>query len=279
MIVQKLKSFQAKSAPSRLIFFLVILAIIWIPFAIPISLFLKTDPNLVTIITMGLLFIFFLLLQKLWGKYIYQQPFVFRQYGLTNSWLILFQGLAIGFCFCWSLFITEALLGWITISSASDSLGKIVLEGLLSAFGIALLEELVFRGWVLYELEQDYRQNTALWVSSILFAIAHFLKPVAEIIRTFITFPALLLLGLILVWAKRKYRDRLNICIGIHAGLVWGYYILNVGNLITYTGKVPDWITGIDGNPIAGVLGLVFLGVLALLMKSKVTDLSTDERR
>jgi uncharacterized protein len=203
----------------------------------------------------------------LWGKYIYQQPFIFRQYGLTNSGGVFFQGLAIGFCFCWSLFITEALLGWVTISNASESLGKIILEGLLSAFGIALLEELIFRGWVLYELEQDYSKTNALWISSTLFAIAHFLKPIAEVIRTFITFPALLLLGLILVWAKRKYGDRLNVCIGIHAGLVWGYYILNVGNLITYTGKVPDWITGIDGNPIAGVLGLVFLGVLALLMK------------
>jgi uncharacterized protein len=279
MIIRELKNFKVKSVWSRLIFFLLILAIIWIPFAIPISLLLKANSNLATIITMGLLFIFFLFLQKLWGKYIYQQPFIFRQYGLTNNWLIFLQGLAIGFCFCWSLFITEALLGWITINNTSESLGKIVLEGLLSAFGIALLEELIFRGWILYELEQDYRKNTALWVSSILFAIAHFLKPIAEVIRTLITFPALLLLGLILVWAKRKYCDCLNICIGIHAGLVWGYYILNVGNLITDTNQVSDWITGIDGNPIAGVLGLVFLGVLALLMKSKVSYLSADKRR
>jgi uncharacterized protein len=272
MIIHRLKNFQAKPAPLRLIFFLLILAIVWTPLAFSISLLLKANPNLATITTMGLLFIFFLILQKLWGKYVYQQPFIFQQYGLTGNWLVWLQGLAIGFCFCWSLFITEAFLGWITISNASDFFWKIVLEGLLSAFGIALLEELVFRGWILYELEQDYSKSTALWVSSFLFAVAHFLKPIAEVIRTLITFPALLLLGLILVWAKRAYHGRLSICIGIHAGLVWGYYILNVGNLIIYTNKVPDWITGIDGNPIAGILGLVFLGVLALLMKSKIRE-------
>ena len=48
---------------------------------------------------------------------------------------------------------------------------------------------------------------------------------------------------------------------------MWGYYIVNVGNLINYTDKVPNWITGIDGNPIAGILGLSFLAVLALAMR------------
>jgi hypothetical protein len=59
MIIQKLKNFQAKAAPLRLSFFLFILAIIWMPFAILFSLLLQANPNLATIITMGLLFIFF----------------------------------------------------------------------------------------------------------------------------------------------------------------------------------------------------------------------------
>jgi hypothetical protein len=67
-----------------------------------------------------------------------------------------------------------------------------------------------------------------------------------------------------------KYHDRLGICIGIHGGLVWGYYILNVGNLLQYTKTVPDWITGIDGNPIAGILGLIFLYLLLVWMTPKI---------
>ncbi|NJO93439.1 MAG: LPXTG cell wall anchor domain-containing protein, partial [Hydrococcus sp. RM1_1_31] len=63
--------------------------------------------------------------------------------------------------------------------------------------------------------------------------------------------------------------DRLGICIGIHGGLVWGYYILNVGRLLDYTGKVSPWITGVDNNPIAGMMGLVFLGILAVWMRKR----------
>ena len=114
-------------------------------------------------------------------------------------------------------------------------------------------------------MQKDYSKKTALVVSSLVFAIAHFLKPLSEIIRTFVTFPALFILGLTLVWTKDRNQNRLGMSIGLHSGLVWCYYILNVGQQIEYTGKAPDWITGIDGNPIAGILGLTFLGILAVL--------------
>ena len=273
--MQYFKNIESKPVSIRLIVFLLLLTISWIPFAVPISLLFNNNPNLVTIMTMGLLFILFIFLQRWWGKYLYQKSNIFRDYGLkTNklSLIYLIKGLAIGFCFCWALFITEAIFGWITISNNSDFLLKVVLEGLLSALLIALAEELVFRGWVLYELEQDCRKSTALWISSLIFAIAHFLKPIGEIIRTLVTFPALFLLGAILVLAKRANKNYLTICIGIHAGLVWGYYILNVGNLVTYTNTVPNCITGIDNNPIAGVLGLSFLSILALVIGNKASS-------
>ena len=73
-------------------------------------------------------------------------------------------------------------------------------------------------------------------------------------------------MGLILVWAKGRTQNRLGLSIGLHSGLVWSYYILNVGKQIEYTGQAPTWVTGIDGNPMAGILGLIFLGLLAILM-------------
>ena len=72
--------------------------------------------------------------------------------------------------------------------------------------------------------------------------------------------------------AKYKYGDRLGMSIGIHAGLVWAYYIVSVGQLIEYTNKVPVWITGIDGNPIAGVMGLMFLSGLICFVVSQEQD-------
>ncbi|MGF1488326.1 MAG: lysostaphin resistance A-like protein [Prochloraceae cyanobacterium] len=259
-------------APARLGIFIILLLLIWLPLAAPIYLGLKEDPNLVTILTMGLLFLEFLILIKFWGKNIHQEPQLFKQYGLVwtkNNAINLLKGWAIGFWFCLGLFILEYLFGWVEFSQPSNTFVKIILEGLVSALGISFAEELVFRGWVIDELQRDYQPKIVIWGSAILFAICHFIKPIEEIIRTFVTFPALVLLGLILIWAKKSHRNNLGISIGIHGGLVWTFYMLNVGQIITYSGSVSPLITGIDGNPIAGFMGLLFLGILAFWMRNK----------
>lgn len=269
-----LRKIESYPAPVRLGIFLLALLLVWLPIATPIYLFFGGDPNLVAIATMGLLFVQFILLQRFWGKYIYRQPKILQQYGLIwtrKNGIELLNGLAIGFCLCWGLFIGEGILGWVKFSSPSVFLLRIIAEGLLSALGIGLAEELVFRGWILTELERDYAKQAVIWTNALIFALAHFIKPLEEIIRTWVTFPALVILGLTLVWAKWGHSDRLGICIGLHAGLVWGYYILNVGQLFEYTGKVPTWITGIDGNPIAGLIGLAFLSIIAWWMRKKAT--------
>jgi uncharacterized protein len=258
--------------PLRLGIFLLILVLIWLPFAALIYLLLNSDPNLVTILTMGLLFIVFLFLLPKWGKYVHKQPQIVRHYGLVwnkSNGIDFLNGLTIGLLFCLGLFATEAIFGWIEIKAPSVMLLKVIAEGLLSAIGVGLAEELVFRGWILDELRRDYDFKTVVWANALLFALSHFIKPIDEVIRTFVTFPALVILGLSLVWAKNARCNRLGICIGLHAGLVWGYYILNVGKLIENRDRVPAWVTGIDGNPIAGLMGLLFLGVLAIWMRKK----------
>lgn len=249
----------------RLLCFVGALCIIWLPWAIPVFVLLRHNSNLANIINYLFLFIELLFLWRFWSRTVYGETKVFYRYGLVKSktnGIEFVHGLATGFCFCFSLFALEAILGWIEIVPAPTSMTRIVLEGLLSALGIALVEELIFRGWLVDELKRDYGKKKVIWASSIVFALLHFLKPISEIIRTAVTFPALILLGIVLIVAKYNHGDRLGICIGIHGGLVWGYYIINVGNLIQYTNRVPVWITGIDGNPIAGVLGLIFLSAL-----------------
>ena len=270
------KQISKLSAPARIFCFVGILLVLWLPLAIPLHLLLSHDANLTSIVTMSLLFVELLFLWKLWGKFVYGENKIFTRYGLEKSdrnGKEFLNGLAIGFCFCLSLFVVEALLGWIEIVPSENELIQIAIEGLISAFGIGLAEELVFRGWLLDELQHDYSQKTSMWIGAVIFALAHFIKPVEEILRTAVTFPALILLGITLILAKNKYGDRLGICIGIHAGLVWGYYIVNVGELIKYTNRVPVWTTGIDNNPIAGVMGLMFLTVLMFSIKGQSKNL------
>ena len=132
--------------------------------------------------------------------------------------------------------------------------------------GVGLAEELVFRGWLLDELERDYSPKVSLCADAVIFAILHFIKPLSEMIRTLPQFPGLVLLGLTLVWGKRSHKNNLGISIGLHGGLVWGYYIINVGKLVQYSDRVSPWITGVDSNPIAGLMGLFLLSILGFWM-------------
>lgn len=258
-------------APVRLGLFVLSLLSIWLPLAAPIYIFVK-DSNLVTILTMGLLFVEFLLLLRFWGQNVYQQSHLLRSYGLQGTrrnGLELLSGLGVGVIITFSLFWLEGLLGWLVWQSPTVVLPRLIVEGLASALGIGLAEELVFRGWLLDELERDYRPRVVLWADVLIFALLHFLKPPAEILRTLPGFPGLILFGLTLVWAKRGSKGRLGLPIGLHAGMVWGYYIINVGQMVQYSGRVSDWITGVDKNPLAGAMGLMFLGVLAFLMRMR----------
>lgn len=278
-ITSSFKKISKFSAPVRILLFIGVLSFLWLPLALPIYWLLREDNNLATILTMTLLFIELLFFWRFWGKSVHSEAKIYVRYGLTrnNKNIAEFaKGLTIGFWFCLSLFIVEAFLGWLKVV-ASPSL-PIVTEGLLSAVGIGLAEELLFRGWLLDELQRDYGRLASIYFSAGIFAVAHFLKPIEEIIRTAVTFPALLLLGIALVLAKYRHGDRLGISIGIHSGLVWGYYIVNVGQIIEYTSEVPAWVTGIDGNPIAGVTGLIFLTGLILIASNFFSKTSDREK-
>lgn len=256
-------------APIRLGLFIFTLLLLWVPLAAPLYLGIR-DPNLVTILTMGLLFGEFLLLLQWWGRTVYRYPHLWSRYGLQptrKNGLDLLKGLSLGLLFVGGLFALEGGFGWLEFQTPPGELPRVILEGFASALGVGLAEELVFRGWLLDELQRDYSQRISLWANAVVFAALHFLKPLSEIIRTLPGFPGLVLLGLTLVWAKRSHGGRLGLPIGLHAGLVWGYYIINVGQLVEYSDQVSPWITGVDGNPIAGVMGLLFLSILALWMR------------
>ena len=268
------------SAPARIGIFILTLLLIWIPLAAPIYFFGR-DANLASILAIALLYIEFIILVKFWGKRVYQQPHLLRHYGLEISkrnFYQFFQGLGIGLFSLFSFFILEMFLGLVIWQSPSEKLPQFMIEGLLVSIGIGFAEELLFRGWLLDELERNYKPKLALWMSSIIYAVLHFIKPIGEILRTWFQFPGLVLLGLIFVLAKRSTgkkvdqishykQELLGLPIGIHAGFVWGYYIINVGGLVEYSGVVKEWVVGVDGNPLAGIMGLLFLGAIALWMR------------
>lgn len=258
-------------APIRIVSFLLALVIPWLAIAIPIYL-LISDRNLVTILTMVPLAIGFFLFLPFWGKYVHGQPHIYRHYGIEITRLMgleLLRGLAIGLISILILFSLEGMLGWLVWQQPSIFLLRVILEGSLTALGVGFAEELFFRGWIYDELQRDYHRTVVLWADAAIFAGAHFLEPLPVILRTSPQFFGLFLLGLAVIWAKRRCQGRLGLSIGLHGGLIWGYYIINVGNLIKYSRQVPVWVTGVNDNPLAGVMGLAFLLILALWMRQK----------
>lgn len=258
-------------APLRVGCFILCLLMLWLPLALPIY-WLVEDTNLESILTLVILYVEFIFLLNIWGKKVYQKSAILSYYGLEFTRINgveLLQGLAIGLTCVLVLFGLEGVLGWLVWQQPKVFLVKIILEGLLVSLGVGFAEELLFRGWLLAELERDYKLNIALGIDAILFAVSHFIKPLEAIIHTLPQFPALVLLGLTQVWGKRWRRGRLGLPIGLHGGLVWGYYMINVGELTKYSGQVPDWVTGVNNNPLQGVMGVMFMGGLAWWMGSK----------
>ncbi|MFP4133705.1 MAG: CPBP family intramembrane glutamic endopeptidase [Halothece sp.] len=266
----RIKPLKNLSAPLRISVFILVLLLIWLPVAIPIQIFLAGDEDLVTILTMGWLFILFLVLVRVTEKFLYQESYPYQAVGFTFSsrfGLDLLKGLIIGLIITFSLFLLQGALGWLNWQDNALPYWQLIAEGALTGIGVGIAEEALFRGWLLNELEQDYSLAIALWVNAIIFAIAHFLKPLSVIIETFPEFPGLVLLGLVLVWARRKTQGKLGLSIGLHGGLVWAYYMINVGDLIAYSDRASPLITGLDGNPMSGMMGWLFLLGLAVWLR------------
>lgn len=259
----------------RIFAFLGGLAIIWLPLALPLYWLSKQGrlPGGDTL-PLALLYVFFLLAWPLWGRRVYGLKRPFQTLGLVPRLGVVMDvvmALLLGFAGIAVLGLVEILCGWAVPQAPSANLLSLLLTGAVTGLGVGFAEELLFRGWLLYELEQGYSPAVALWVNALVFAGVHFIKPWSAILATLPQFFGLLLLGLTLVWARRspsqaRTRERitaLGFPLGLHGGLVWGYFMLSAGGLVELTQAAPAWMTGINGNPLAGVLGLVLLGGLA----------------
>ncbi|NEQ83897.1 MAG: CPBP family intramembrane metalloprotease, partial [Moorea sp. SIO2I5] len=152
--------------------FILALLLLWLPIAAPIYL-IGSDPNSVTILTMGLMFGVFLYLVRVWGRKVYRQPGLLKKYGLrltAQNALELIRGLGLGLLMTLSLFGLQGWLGWVAFQTPALPWSRLIVEGLISALAIGFAEELVFRGWLLDELQRDYSFKTSQWIGAIAFA-------------------------------------------------------------------------------------------------------------
>ncbi|AFY49452.1 CAAX amino terminal protease family [Nostoc sp. PCC 7524] len=236
----------------------------WIGFWLPIAVIslkllhwqpikpLQPEQKLPLIVSLYLLAPFIL-----WGV-IWLTNSSFSEYGFADH-LAMVSSFALGFSLgllsIAILFTCQSWLGWCSFEKPNiKQLAAICLPILLIALLVGGIEELVFRGFLLTELERDYPLWLAAVISSLIFAVLHLVWEQRETIPQL---PGLWLLGMMLVLARISDRNNLGIAWGLHSALVWAIASIDTAQLVTYTGTVSEWWTGKNKKPLAGVTGII----------------------
>lgn len=126
----------------------------------------------------------------------------------------------------------------------------------LSALAVGLIEEAVFRGFLMGRLAQLISPTRALLISGGLFALVHLFRPGSLLFKAAYglgLFLLALLLGRI-AWSKSSVAASA----GFHAGVIWP-------NLLDpWSGLQQSWWSGWQGEPVSGALSWLLTGMLWL---------------
>lgn len=162
------------------------------------------------------------------------------------------------------------LVGGGLLLSGSASLGKAATAGqsvnaLALLLGVGFAEELIFRGWLLEELTRLTDRRRALVLQALVFALVHPWMG-AEGGGRGPLLAGLVLLGLVLALRRRCDGGLLWGAVGLHGGLVGGWFLLSQALLELRPGAVA-WLSGPGQppNPVGSVTGLASLGILAVV--------------
>ena len=136
----------------------------------------------------------------------------------------------------------------------------ILINGIILTIGVGFAEELIFRGWLLEELKNLVGFKKALVFQALIFSLVHigFDIPFGEMICIL---TGLFLLGILLAIFRIKDNDSLWGCIGLHGGLVGGWFLVNNG-LFEISKDAPAWLVGPGNgntNPLGGFFGIILL--------------------
>ncbi len=251
----------------------------WLPIAIPLGIKLNWRPFRVSQPNqkLPLLACLYLLVPLLLPLFSHWLGHSLQDYGLTTApqfWLSLLAGLVIGVAGIGLLVGVEVALEWASwqplpqspeatnpaASPPTDTLSAVlgvVLPILLLALGVSVTEELVFRGFLLNQLQQVYGAWVAAAIASVVFAILHTVWDAWS--RVAPQLPGLWVMGMVLVLARWLDGGSLGLACGLHAGWVWAIASLDSLQWLGYTGRVSPWLTGWGNSPLAGVMGIGFL--------------------
>ena len=142
-----------------------------------------------------------------------------------------------------------------------------MLNCLLLALGVGFAEELIFRAWLWEELTKILGSRGGLLSQAALFSLVHTrfnlgFGPMLGLLT------GLFLLGLILALLRLRDQGSLWGCIGLHGGLVGGWFLAHQ-NLLSIDPNAPIWLVGPGGpnaNPLGGLVAILSLTAIGSLL-------------
>ena len=201
-----------------------------------------------------------------------------NRWNLKNTWLLLGiykseKNRHLVFYFLRGFTISSILVSLILITIIGTKYGywigriypNIFFNGILLMVGVGFAEELIFRGWLLEELKNQFGLKNAIIAQAAVFSIVHigFDLPFLQMISILI---GLFLLGILLALIRLKDRSSLWGCIGLHGGLVGLWFLTNNG-LLEISEGAPKWLVGpgnLITNPLGGIFGILIMIVFCL---------------
>ena len=175
--------------------------------------------------------------------------------------------------------IAAGLLTLITsvvlIDGSGDWRGEVdatqLTNAVLLCLGVGFAEELIFRSWLWTELHQRMGSRPAALAQAGVFSLVHtrFNLGLGAMSGLLI---GLFLLGMVLARQRQSDRGSLWGCIGLHGGLVAGWFLLQNG-LLQLSPDTPPWLVGPGGNspnPLGGLVGISSLLILLLFQRTAV---------
>lgn len=194
------------------------------------------------------------------------QSFVSLGFRRRGPWLLdSGLGVILGFVLMALIFVVEVVVGWLQVDGLAWTIQGVmavvitVLIYLVVYLLVGISEELVFRGYTFVNLREGFGVIVAVIVSSVLFGLLHALNPnfgpVAllntALVGVFFCYAYLVTDNL---WLPIAYHFSWNFC----QGTVFSFPVSGTGGeglFLTSLIGGPDWVTGGNYGPEAGLLG------------------------
>lgn len=248
---------------------------LWLPIAIPLAIGLRWRPGQPITVAQKL--------PLLASLYLLAPPILWRfaaieggfaDYGLPWNLSVLTSlsaGLGLGVLGLVVMLAIETTLGWVQWQPVWSKqafskqvfskqppfeLAKPLFLTLLLGLWVGLTEELIFRGFLFNQLQQNYATGVAAAIASLIFALLHL---VWEGKANLPQLPGLWLMGMVLVLARWLDGGQLGLAWGLHTGWIWTMAYLDAVEAIDYPKPNLEWLTGLNGQPLAGLMGMLFL--------------------